>query len=200
MTISGETAEAAVTWGLILKLGLTTGVFTAVFNQAAAALKDAWQSRMFDRRRGTTSAIGLVEVLTTFALECDARHDYNDYDRLNRNDPRHYDMPPLKYPDDVALDILPRHIAVGLADLQTEIQQAKRNVSITAEVVDPPEATKTADDGYLSVGQTAINLALRLRKEYRLGPYQGDTAKDVAASLSKKAEAAKKLQSLGLIT
>jgi hypothetical protein len=167
-----EAVEPTVTWGLILKLAFTTGLSTAFLNQVIGLAKEEWQRRRGDKKKGRVAALELVEILTAFAQECEARREYNEYDRSLGDNGRYSHIPPLsKYPNDIGWETIPPVIAGALVDLRNEIKQAERKISITAEVVDPEEATVSADTQFTSLARMATQLAQRLRDSYGLGKY-----------------------------
>ena len=181
-----QTADAAWTWSAILTLAFSTGVFTAVFNQGIAWLKETRQSREKDRRTAKASALLLVEMLTSYAQECNSRSSYNRYDKHSGTYGRYSDMPVLPpYPEGVEWAVLPSKIAAGLRDLRNEVNEAKRDIDATAEVIDPDEAADVATDRCVVIGYMALRISGRLRKYYGFGPYQAAGQSNFASELHK---------------
>jgi hypothetical protein len=182
-----QTADAAWTWSAILTLAFSTGVFTAVFNQGIAWLKETRQSREKDRRTAKASALLLVEMLTSYAQECNSRSSYNRYDKYSGTGyGRYSDMPVLPpYPEGVEWAVLPSKIAAGLRDLRNEVNEAKRDIDEAAEVVDPDEAADVATDRCVVIGYMALRISRRLRKYYGFGPYQAAGESNFASELHK---------------
>ena len=79
-------------------------------------------------------------------------------------------LPP--YPEGADWHVLPPKIAAALLDLRNEVNEAKRSIRITTEVVDPSEAADTASRSYVLVGYMALRISKRLRKYYGFGSYQ----------------------------
>lgn len=182
-----ETVDAVWTWGSILKLAFTTGLFTGAFNQGFAWMKEVVHRRSNDRRAGRAMALHLVEMLTSYAQECHARIGYNRYDSDMGDYGRYSDVPDLPlYPVGSEWEVLPPRIAVGLRDLRNEVKEANRRISITAEVNDPSDASDQATHECVSVGYMALNISDRLRKHYELGPYQAAGRSEFASDLRRR--------------
>jgi hypothetical protein len=181
-----QAAETALTWGSILKFGLTTGVAAGFFNQSFAWIKETIQRRQKDRRSAKVLALELVELLTRFAHECNERAGYR-YDKDSGGFGRYSEMPMLApYAEGAEWGLLPAKIAAGLRDLRVEIDEASGGINATAEVIDPGEAADTATHQYIVVGQMALELSDCLRRHYGFGRRQRAGEYDFASELRKQ--------------
>jgi hypothetical protein len=172
-------------WSSIIKLALTTGLFTAVLNQGFAWLREEMKVRRRQTRTSKALALKLVGMLTAYAQECNSRIDANLYDQREGEVGRHSDLPDLP-PFPSGPELLPIKIAVGLQDLRNEVVEARRAIEGTLEVDGPPEATDTTVFQLTAVGYTAFRLATRLRRHYGFGRYQAAGSSDFASDLRKR--------------
>jgi hypothetical protein len=187
-----QTVEMFWTWGSILTLALTTGLCTAVFNQGFDWIKQTVQRRQEHKRAGKGLALKLVEMLTAYAQECNSRIDYNRYDERTGTYGRHSQMPTLPpYPDGPS-ELLPSRVAAGLQDLRNEVGEAVRDIKATSEIDGPEDAIDVATHRYAIVGYTGLKLAVRLRRHYRLGPYQAAGRSSFASDLRKHYRASRR--------
>jgi hypothetical protein len=179
MQDSVQPPEVVWTWGSILKLAFATGFFTAALNQSFAWLKETVQRRVKDRRAGKVLALSLVEVLTSYAQECNARAGINRYleetQGQGHGQSRMPDLPPYREPDP-GWEVLPSGIAAALKDFRNQVDDATRSVGETDEFVGPYEAIQSATYRYVDLGFKAWQLSQRLRRHYRFGRYSGQSA------------------------
>jgi hypothetical protein len=187
MTEGGAPVEVVWTWTSLLQVAFTTGLCTAIFNQALAWTKESFQRRQKDRVDGRTFALQLVELLTAYAQECNWRADVNLYDDRTGDYGRYSDMPVLKsFPDERSWGLLPSRVAAGIRDLRNEVDEAAREIKGVLEVDGPPEAIVAATSRYGRIGYISLRLAQRLRRHYRLGRYQSAGGSTFEVELRKR--------------
>lgn len=165
----------------LIGLAFTTGLFTAILNQALAWLREIYERRISHKNSAKNFAIGLVEILTAYAQECNSRISYNRFDEQDRGYGRYRHLPTLPNYPTGPIELLPPKIAAGLVDLRNEISEAERDIESTEEVDGPPEAIDVATHRCATVGFRAYKLSVRLRRYYGLGSYQGQS--DFASEL-----------------
>jgi hypothetical protein len=173
--------EAALDLSTIIKLALTTGLCTAIFNQGFAWLRETIQRREKHRLRGKALALELVGMLTAYAQKCNSLINTSEYKQREGGLGR-YDFPDLPPLPPGPSELLPSSVAAGLQDLRNEAKEAKRDIAGTLEVVGPPEAVQVANYHCAGVGYAALKLANRMRRHYRLGSYQAAAASSTFAS------------------
>ena len=162
-------------WAAILKFAITTGVATAVLNNALTWVKDEVQRREKDRRAGKVLALSLVQILTNYAQRCHERFRLNRFGEQDGGYGTHEidDLPPYQEPDP-GWEALPSDIAAAVRDFRNEVYNAKQRVAETNQLLGPPEAIHDATYRYVNLGFKAWQLSERLRKHYGFGRYSGD--------------------------
>jgi hypothetical protein len=177
MTDSVQPAEMALTWGSITYLALTTGIATAALNQGFSWLKETMQRRENDRRAGRMLALSLVESLTSYAQECNARARSNRWDASigDYGTSEIPELPPYEEPDS-GWEVIPAKLAAALKDFRNEKDNATMSVNENDVVNGPEDAIKSATHHCVKLGYKAWELSQRLRKHYALGLYSGDSA------------------------
>lgn len=179
--------EDLFTWWTVAKLAFATGLFTAVFNQGIAWLKETRQDHARKRHQGQQIALGLVGLLTAYAQECKARVDHNEHDADEGGIGYFCKMPDLPpYPVGDGWGALPADIAASLQDLRNEVAQATRHIEACSEVNGPPEGIDAATSRYVDVGHLALMISERLRKHYKFGAYQTATGYMFADELRRR--------------
>ena len=92
-----------------------------------------------------------------------------------------YDLPELPPSPPGPLELLPSEVAAGLHDLRNEVKEAQRDIQ---GVLDgPPEEVDATNARCANIGYTALKLAARLRRHYRLGSYQAAGVSTFASEL-----------------
>jgi hypothetical protein len=173
----GQSVEMAWTWGSILTLSITTGIATAILNQGLSWLKEAIQRRESDRRVGRMLALSLVEVLTSYAQECNARVRSNRWD-ASIGEYGTSELPTLRPYDEsdrAWAVIAPPTLAGALRDFKNQKDNATRTVNENDVVNGPEDAISSATHHCVDLGYKAWKLAQRLRKNYTLGLYSGNS-------------------------
>jgi hypothetical protein len=159
----------------VLTLAFTTGLFTALLNQGIGLLREIFERRRTHRDAAKNFAIKLVEILTAYAQECNARANSNRYDEREGEHGRYRHLPDLPVYPVGPMELFPSKIAAGLVDLRNEITEAERDIEGTMEVVGYPEATQTTTYRCVAIGLRAYKLAASLRWHHGLGSYQGQS-------------------------
>lgn len=175
MPESGPSVEMAWTWGSILKLSITTGVATAILNQGLSWLKETMQRRQSDRRAGRILALSLVDALTSYAQECNARIRSNRWD-ASIGEYGTSEIPTLRSYDksDPAWAAIPPRFAGKLRDFKNQKDNARRVVNENEVVNGPEDGIQSANYHCVDLSSKAWKLAQRLRRHYKLGPYSGN--------------------------
>jgi hypothetical protein len=186
MTEGGAPVEVVWTWTSLLQVAFTTGLCTAIFNQALAWTKESFQRRQKDRVDGRAFALQLVELLTAYAQECNWRADSNVYDDRTGDYGRYSNMPALKSFPEGPWGLLPSRMAAGIKDLRNEVDEAAREIKGALEVDGHPDAVAVATSRYGTIGYTSLRLAQRLRRHYRLGHYQAASGSTFEVDLRKR--------------
>jgi hypothetical protein len=181
-----DTPQTALTLKSILTLALSAGVFTAVFNQSFAWIKETVQRLQNDKRAGGAFALQLVEMLTAYAQQCTSRIYVNDPHYVVGNGGPYAEMPVLPHYPEGPWEVLPPKLAAGIRDLRNEVDQANSQIKGAFEVDGPSEGFETATNQFAVVGYSALRFANRLRRHYGLGPYQAAGNSDFAATLRRR--------------
>lgn len=168
-----ETAATSLTSGDIIKLVLSTGIFTALINQGITWLKDWRKDKEINERMAQYSALRIAIDLEAFAISCaKAISDSNFFSQTDGHaGSQHSKIPSLlEYPKDIDWRLIERSLCERTLALRNEIELCQGEIDfwyeIDYECIPSACCEQTGTCGY-----RAWKLANDLRKFYKLSSF-----------------------------
>lgn len=170
MAIPVEPTLVSLSWGEISKLAFSTGVVTAIVNQAVGWVRD-WRKELTSSQRDARYlALRVAVVLESFAIACaKIISDNNTYTGGEECFGTIHDKlpPPPEYPSDVDWKSLPPELSARALSFMNEIPLSTYDIDFMYEI-EEDQVSSTCSKHAGKCGYRAWQIAVSMRKQYKL--------------------------------